>query len=59
MKASGCCCCCLSVRVIKSRRSFQADQFVVSFSFVLLARRLMLSVDVDELEDLKYEYKGA
>ncbi|KAL2051593.1 hypothetical protein ABVK25_008007 [Lepraria finkii] len=32
---------------------------VVSFSIIILARRLMLSVDVGELEDLKYRYKGA
>ncbi|KAF6227732.1 hypothetical protein HO173_012062 [Letharia columbiana] len=32
---------------------------VVSFAFIILARRLMLSVDVDELEILKYGYKGA
>ncbi|KAL9065459.1 MAG: hypothetical protein Q9161_008220 [Pseudevernia consocians] len=32
---------------------------VVSFTVIMLARELMLSVDVDELEDLKYEYKGA
>lgn len=32
---------------------------IVSFSIIMLARRLMLSVDVDELEDLKYKYKGA
>ena len=31
----------------------------VSFTIITLARRLMLSVDVDELENLKYEYKGA
>ena len=31
----------------------------VSFTVIMLARELMLSVDVDELEDLKYEYKGA
>ncbi len=38
---------------------FPADILPVSFSIILLARRLMLSVDVDELEDLKYRYKGA
>lgn len=31
----------------------------VSFTVIILARQLMLSVDIDELEDLKYEYKGA
>ena len=31
----------------------------VSFIVIMLARQLMLSVDIDELEDLKYEYKGA
>ena len=36
-----------------------ADTLTVSFSVIILARRLMLSVDVDELEDLKYRYKGA
>jgi len=39
--------------------SFQADCSIVSFSIIMLARHLMLSVDVDELEDLKYRYKGA
>ena len=38
---------------------FPADTLTVSFSVIILARRLMLSVDVDELEDLKYRYKGA
>ena len=38
---------------------FSADSLPVSFSIIMLARRLMLSVDVDELEDLKYGYKGA
>ena len=38
---------------------FAADILPVSFSIIILARRLMLSVDVDELEDLKYRYKGA
>ena len=36
-----------------------ADILPVSFSIIMLARRLMLSVDVHELEDLKYGYKGA
>lgn len=35
------------------------DRRVVSFTAIMLARRLMLSVDIDELEKLKYEYKGA
>ena len=36
-----------------------ADRWEVTFSIIMLARRLMLSVDVGELEDLKYRYKGA
>lgn len=35
------------------------DGRAVSFTAIMLARRLMLSVDIDELENLKYEYKGA
>ena len=35
------------------------DGRAVSFTVIMLARRLMLSVDVDELENLRYEYKGA
>lgn len=38
---------------------FPADTLTVSFAVIIFARRLMLSVDVDELEDLKYRYKGA
>jgi hypothetical protein len=37
----------------------KADSPLVSFSIIMLAKRLMLSVDVDELEHLKYQYKGA
>ena len=37
----------------------RADCLAVSFSVIVLARRLMLSVDVSELEKLKYPYKGA
>lgn len=37
----------------------EPDSGPVSFLVILLARRLMLSVDVDELEQLKYRYKGA
>ena len=37
----------------------QPDGRTVSLAVIMLARRLMLSVDIDELEDLKYEYKGA
>ena len=29
------------------------------FAVIVAAKRLMISVDVDELEDLKYGYKGA
>lgn len=39
--------------------NYQSDYSVVSFSVIVLARRLMLSVDVDELEELRYRYKGA
>lgn len=31
----------------------------VVLGVIVLAKREMLSVDVDELEDLKYGYKGA
>ena len=31
----------------------------VVFLVVILAKRIMLEVDVSELEDLKYRYKGA
>ncbi|KAL6715082.1 hypothetical protein ACLMJK_007343 [Lecanora helva] len=37
----------------------QADVPTVSFSVIVLARRLMLAVDIGELEKLKYQYKGA
>ena len=37
----------------------RADMLLVSFTVIILARRLMLSVDVDELEGLRYGYKGA
>lgn len=37
----------------------QPDGCTVSFTVIMLARQLMLSVDVDELETLRYEYKGA
>ena len=35
------------------------DPLVVVLSIIVMARRVMLSVDVGELESLKYEYKGA
>ena len=35
-----------------------ADPAIACFSIIMLARRLMLSVDVGELEKLKYGYKG-
>ena len=35
------------------------NRYAVSFTIIMLARRLMLSVDVNELENLKYGYKGA
>lgn len=37
----------------------RSNRCVVSFAVIVLARKLMLSVDVDELETLKYGYKGA
>ena len=37
----------------------RSNRCVVSLTVILFARQLMLSVDVDELEDLQYEYKGA
>lgn len=37
----------------------QPNRRVVSFVVIMLARRLMLSVDVGELEKLRYGYKGA
>lgn len=36
-----------------------ADDCVVVFAIVMLARRVMLDVDVGELEGLRYGYKGA
>ena len=36
-----------------------ADAVIVVFSIVVVARRVMISVDITELEDLKYGYKGA
>jgi len=33
--------------------------FIVVFSISIVARRIMLEVDVDELERLRYGYKGA
>lgn len=32
---------------------------IVVLGVIIVAKREMLSVDVDELEDLKYRYKGA
>lgn len=49
----------LSEYPISIFRGSQADTPTVSFSVIMLARRLMLSVDVGELEKLKYRYKGA
>lgn len=40
-------------------RQKQAEDMIVSLCTIMLARSLMLSVDVDELEKLKYGYKGA
>ena len=37
----------------------QAERCAVSFTTIMSARVLMLPVDIDGLEDLKYEYKGA
>ena len=45
------CLCC--ARAVRSNRC------AVSLTVILFARHLMLSVDVDELEALQYEYKGA
>lgn len=49
----------ISESLLSSSRDCQADDPVVSFSVIMLARRLMLSVDVGELDKLKYRYKGA
>lgn len=35
------------------------ERCAVSLTTIMSARVLMLPVDIDELEDLKYEYKGA
>ena len=35
------------------------NRSAVSFAVIVLAKQLMLSVDVDELENLRYGYKGA
>ena len=60
MMGFGCFVCCPAVGLI-SLRTGQVSlmERAVSFTVVMLARQLMLSVDIDELEDLKYEYKGA
>ncbi|KAM0806056.1 hypothetical protein BDR22DRAFT_528 [Usnea florida] len=57
--------CALNSITFKNRRGVH-DGFwllcllpIVSLTVILFARQLMLSVDVDELEDLQYEYKGA
>ena len=32
---------------------------IVAFTMIVLARKIMLEVDVEELHGLKYGYKGA
>lgn len=41
------------------KMAVRPDRCVVSFAIIVLARQLMISVDVDELETLRYGYKGA
>ena len=43
---------------LQARRRY-ANIVLVVFFIIMLARQLMLSVDIDELEKLKYGYKGA
>lgn len=59
MMGSGCFVCYLSVGGLSHKLAVRPNSCAVSFTVIILARELMLSVDVDELEDLKYEYKGA
>ena len=56
----GCCVCCPLV----SPRTCSEDYMLTGFLEVVLAvttyaKKVMLSVDVSELERLKYPYKGA
>lgn len=44
---------------LSCKMAARPNRRVVSFAVIVLARRLMLSVDVDELEALRYGYKGA
>ncbi len=59
MMGSGCFVYCPSVGGLSHEMAVGPDSCAVSFTIIMLARKLMLSVDVDELEDLKYGYKGA
>lgn len=56
---SGCFVSYPSVGGLHGEMAVRPNRCAVSFTVILLARRLMLSVDVDELENLKYGYKGA
>ena len=56
---SGCFACYPLVGGLSCEMAVRPNRRAVSFTTIVLVRRLMLSVDVDELEDLKYEYKGA
>ncbi len=56
---SGCFVCYQSVGCLSREIAVRPKRCAVSFIVITLARRLMLSVDVEELEGLRYEYKGA
>ena len=56
---SGCFVCCPLVGGLFRETAVRPNRCAVSFTIIMVARRLMLSVDVEELETLKYGYKGA
>lgn len=60
MMGSGSSVSCRDVCILTPSVEIQSLKIrVVVLAIITLARRFMLSVDVDELEGLKYGYKGA
>ena len=59
MQDHGLCAGCLLVGSSQLRIPTPTDSALVAFSLALVARYLMESVDVGELEHLRYGYKGA
>ena len=59
MENVGSCTGCLLVGLNQPGIPTSTNDALVAFSLVLVARYLMESIDVGELELLKYGYKGA